>query len=75
MQGMSQEETERLNEALKVVMGSSMEQLTSAEARDPNARTQRARASVDGKTAQDVLDEAERIKAARAAAGGEASSE
>jgi len=66
MEGLSSEEARRLNDALKEVMIAATSQMSSAEARDPAAVTRAARASVDGKTAADVLAEAERLKSERA---------
>jgi hypothetical protein len=70
MEGLSKEEADRLNEALKEVMSSSLNDMSGTEARDPAARTERARKAVDGKTASDVLAEADRIKAARTVGSG-----
>jgi len=70
MEGLSKEEVTRLNEALKEVMSASMNDLSSSEARDPEARTERARKSLHGKTASDVLAEAERIKTERTVGSG-----
>lgn len=65
--GMSPEEAKKFSEAMTIVMLSSAGSSLSEMASNPNAAVERARLAVNGKTAADVIAEAERIRIEREA--------